>query len=361
MLSTLALFALLLPNVLSLPIMIPIDNQHKFGITGRRESPETLIHAHPQLLGLPAADGNLHIYALPVGNGDASVIMCPKGDLMILDMGQDSDEGWQPQQVKTFFSGDLDRLTTIIISHPTPSHYMILPSLIANMSQVPNLHRIILGGQFYDYDRYEMIQWMNMFQHIIEFVNGGYPCVSDCPNDPPQCLGDDHSVSFKILAANLGEVRKGRSITMHIKTEKPEFQLFWQGDVRGMDIEDQIVMEWEALGYSLNSTHMKIGNRAAKFNESNSEKLLKAVTPRYAFSSNPYPGRWNLKPDCRTYFRLVSLLSVRKRNTPGYFACQNYDTFEVDQYENWCYEIYTTAPSPNAYSTVQIIVDLSQV
>nr|BDO47361.1 Hexaxilin-8 [Euplectella curvistellata] len=355
-----ALTTIQIHTVCSLPISLPSDKDIRVGVTGNDKSPETLIHSHSNLFGLPEADGNLHIYALPVGNGDASVIQCPLGDVIILDMGQMSDVGWQPSQVKYFLSGHLQHITTIVISHPTESHYMILTELITDYSQVPQLRRIILAGQYYDYDRYEMIQWMNKFQPLIHFVNGGFPCVSDCYIEPPSCEGSNHTVSFKILAANLGEYRQGRSITMHIKTEKPNFQLFWQGDVRGVDIEDQIVKEWSMLGYSLNSTHMKIGNRASKYDESNTETLLNAVTPQFAFSSNPYPGRWNLKPDCRTIFRVVGILSVGKRSRSGNFACQNYNTFQVDQFENWCYNVFTTAPSPSDNSVVAIDVDLSK-
>ena len=353
-----AVMTLYMSTVCTLPISLTKSDQVGIGFTGAEKRPETLIQSHSGLFSLPVSDGNLHIYALPVGNGDASVIQCPLGDVIILDMGQMSEVGWQPSQVKSFMADNLQSVTTIVISHPTESHYMILTELITEYSQVPALTRVILAGQPIDYDRYEMTQWIEKFRPLVEYVNGGYPCVSDCTIAPPSCKGNNHTVSFKILGANLGEYREGRSITMQIKTEKPNFQLFWQGDVRGVDIEDQIVNEWRARGYSLNSTHMKLGNRASRFDESNTETLLKAVTPQFAFSSTPYPGKWSLKPDCRTIFRLVSIMSVGKRSRSGNFACQSYNTQEVIQYENWCYNIYTTAPYPNQHSVVAIDVDL---
>ena len=36
---------------------------------------------------MPAADGNLIMYILPVGQGDAHVIQCPNGEISIVDMG----------------------------------------------------------------------------------------------------------------------------------------------------------------------------------------------------------------------------------------------------------------------------------
>jgi len=36
---------------------------------------------------IPEPDGRLHIYALPVGQGDAHVIQCPSGTLSINDLG----------------------------------------------------------------------------------------------------------------------------------------------------------------------------------------------------------------------------------------------------------------------------------
>lgn len=331
-----------------------------YGFTGPEDQPETLIHNHPPMLGLPQPDKNFHLYALPVGNGDASVIQCPLGDLIILDMGQMSTEGWQAEQVIKYLSDDLERIRIIIISHPTPSHYLILTKLINSTFQVPNLERVILAGRPNDYDHNDMVIWINRFSPYVEYVNYGYPCISKCYLRQIKCNGDDNgTIEFKIISANLGNSRKGRSLTMQIKIKKPNFQLFWQGDLRGTDIETHIVDEWESLGYSLNSTHMKIGNRASKYNESNTEYLLRAVTPRFAFSSNPYAGTYALKPDCRTIFRLVGMLTVTKRSKSGYYACEDYTTRSAMQFENWCYNIFTTAPYPSDYSVVAIDVYLA--
>ena len=60
---------------------------------------------------MPAADGNLNMYILPVGQGDAHVIQCPGGEVAIVDMGKDSRtkgrEFWTETNIKSFLAGNM--------------------------------------------------------------------------------------------------------------------------------------------------------------------------------------------------------------------------------------------------------------
>ena len=40
---------------------------------------------------LPKPDGFMHVYALPVGQGDSHVVQCPSGSLSIIDLGSSED------------------------------------------------------------------------------------------------------------------------------------------------------------------------------------------------------------------------------------------------------------------------------
>ena len=57
---------------------------------------------HPKL---PAADGNLTMYILPVGQGDAHVIQCPTGEVSIIDMGTSTGQTcgfWRENEIIKF-------------------------------------------------------------------------------------------------------------------------------------------------------------------------------------------------------------------------------------------------------------------
>ena len=67
--------------------------------------------APPLTAGLPAADGLLHVYNLPVGQGDAQILQCPSGQLNIIDMGSNQwpkreaqdERFWGAEEIKVSF------------------------------------------------------------------------------------------------------------------------------------------------------------------------------------------------------------------------------------------------------------------
>ena len=74
---------------------------------------------------MPQADGNMHVYSLPVGEGDCQVIQCPSGDVAIVDMGTISPQGdgyWFTNDIRSFLGGQLSKVVTIVITHPHNSH-----------------------------------------------------------------------------------------------------------------------------------------------------------------------------------------------------------------------------------------------
>ena len=64
---------------------------------------------------MPNPDSYLHIYALPVGDGDATLIQCPGGELIIIDLGTSSvGASWTPYQVRSWMGTNFDPVSTIV-------------------------------------------------------------------------------------------------------------------------------------------------------------------------------------------------------------------------------------------------------
>ena len=55
-------------------------------------------------------DGQLHIYALPVGQGDGTVIQCPKGDIAIVDLCTTARQEIIPESSQKFTLDDKDKI-----------------------------------------------------------------------------------------------------------------------------------------------------------------------------------------------------------------------------------------------------------
>ena len=308
-----------------------------------------------QNLGImPNPDTYLHIYVLPVGDGDATLIQCPGGELIIIDLGTSYlGAGWTPYQVRTWMGNNVDLVSTIVITKGSEDHYNYIPSVFqSNM----NINRIILGGKKEDYSSDSFTNWVNQRTHVLEFVNSQEPCITNCKTKPPQCSGKNGTVSFRFLGANLGSDANGRSLLLQLTAKNGAFKMFFPGDFEGTDIENLVMNEWIWMGETIQSTHYKISNRGDGQN-SNSFEFLKAIKPKYAFTSSRYPSK-SSGPECSTITRLLSLGSIGKRSRSGNYACYNSNAKAIMQYTNWVYDIYSTTPYPNQNEILEIDVPI---
>ena len=294
------------------------------------------------ILAPTAQENNVLVTVLPLGNGDSTIIQCPNGDVVLIDMGQeDSSPGWSLSMVQSYLRNVIQQITTVIVTHADESHYNFISTILEH-SISTNLDRIILSGYSKDYTNEGFNMWVNQRANIVEYVNYQEPCITDCHSQPPVCRNVNGSVEFKYLGANLGNSRKGRSTVLLLKTETES--VFFPGDFEGLDIESLLVEDWRRAGENFTATHMKLSRHGSKA-YSNSEILINAVSPLIAFSSNAYPTSPYFTPSCDVIDRLLRVGSIKKRTHSMSYACGDEDFGKVKQYYNWPYEIYTTSPS----------------
>ena len=295
------------------------------------------------VLAPTAQQNHVLVTVLPLGDGDSTVIQCPDGDVILLDMGKNpsSSAGWTISMVQSYLRNIVYRITTVMVTHAAESHYNFI-STILDHSLSQNLERIILSGYYEDYTDSSFKFWVNQRANIVEYVNNQKPCISDCTTQPPMCKNVNGTVKFKYLGSNLGNNRFGRSTVLLLKTALSS--IFFPGDFEGLDIESLLVDEWQRNGENISATHMKLSRQGSRA-YSNSATLINAVAPRIAFSSNAYPTTPFFTPSCGVIDRLLSVGSIAKRSHSMAYACGDEEVGKVKQYQNWPYEIYTTSPS----------------
>ena len=295
------------------------------------------------VLAPTAQQNHVLVTILPLGDGDSTIIQCPNGDVILLDMGKDpsSSAGWTISMVQSYLRNTIHKITTVMVTHAAESHYNFI-STILDHSLSRNLERIILSGYNEDYSNSDFKFWVNQRANIVEYVNYQKPCISDCLTQPPMCNNVNGTVKFKYLGSNLGNNRFGRSTVMLLQTTLSS--VFFPGDFEGLDIESLLVDEWKRTGENMTATHMKLSRQGSKA-YSNSEILIQAVAPKIAFSSNAYPTTPFFTPSCGVIDRLLSVGSIAKRSHSMAYACGDENYGKVKQYQNWPYEIYTTSPS----------------
>ena len=131
---------------------------------------------------IPPASGGLEIYALPVGQGDCTIIQCPTGTLIVLDCGSSScSPQFSAQQVQNYLGNRINDVSTIIISHPDCDHYNYLYQINFNATNIQN---VIIGGTLGSYNGYHqdnqrIYAWLTHFQNLkkLQLVSGGNSCM----------------------------------------------------------------------------------------------------------------------------------------------------------------------------------------
>ena len=311
---------------------------------------------HTELLRIPYSDENLHVYALPMGEGECTVIQCPGGDLVLVDMGSRSG-GWTVDRVHAFLQHQLESVRTVVVSNTSPEHYNYIAGVIGTAAL--GLERVVVGGrkEFYESDT-DFTAWLDAHNKIVRFVNEGEPCITDCDVTSIPCGSEAMGVELNVLGANLAQNHSNSGIILQLVSQ--EFKLLLPGDFTGHDIEELVVYEWNLVGISLASSHFKL-SRHGSSDGANGESFLSAISPSYAFSSNAYPDDYDgWDPNCDIVWRLLNLQCIRKSKYVGSFACGSANRGSPIRYNNWPYEIHSTSVDQHLGKLIRINVNTTE-
>ena len=92
-------------------------------------------------IALPSADANLNIYALPVGQGDLTVIQCPSaygGTISIIDAGSSANTGFTKSDVLDYLNGQY--IERVILTHPHADHINYIGDILTQASKIPPVY-----------------------------------------------------------------------------------------------------------------------------------------------------------------------------------------------------------------------------
>lgn len=92
---------------------------------------------------IPAPTASLQVFALPVGQGDCSVIQCPNGNIIVFDCISNGGFGMSPDRIENWLGTSINRVVAILISHPNTDHFNYLPDIEWNSTSI---RAVIIGG-----------------------------------------------------------------------------------------------------------------------------------------------------------------------------------------------------------------------
>lgn len=309
--------------------------------------------------------GILRVYALPVGQGDCTLIVCPNGNAVVYDCGTRTSQS-QPiytyADVQKFITSNTKQVVAVIITHADVDHYNYLYKIDLNND---TLKSVIYGGNYTDYNRKEGISdWIASLglypQGKFQNVSNGHGCIGNCTVPSSLDFCQDSSVVFEVLAANVGRGSNNQKCIV-MKLTYGTTTILLPGDIE--DPAAKHIVESPTVG-KLRSQVYKIAHHGAGDCESgescsNSMEWLRAVSPEQSFVSQGYNFTQLRHPRCDTIYRLLELKTVEPASSHALYCGLESEELGLVQLSSFCHEIYATFPAANTSCLIEIQVPRS--
>ena len=337
------------------------------------------------LTKLPAPDGKLNVYALPIGQGDCTIIQCPatrkrrhdgsvvKSLLTVVDMGASRTRRYMSEEnVSNFLGNKKNNVEVVTISHPHEDHYNYIPKVLP-ITTLPVLKGVYVGCMKERYNGYSndastMKGWLSAAENSgkLKFADG-YRCTTNCS----AILICGGRATLRILGANLAGFRcsypNSNSLVLRLEYGQ-NFKVLLPGDFQDIysgnngGVQWDLINEWANDG-GIQADFYKLAHHGAyqggmsSTTKANKDHFLQAVRPKYVFSSSEAPPNSYNHPHCGLYKRLRELPSIwivrgnMLTYPQTYYTCGRNKQRKV---KNNNFGIYTTSPEPNMPTIIHI-------
>ena len=314
------------------PIFFPQESPKYFNFPAKEQRPQ-----------LPAANANLNIFALPVGQGDCTVVQCPArtgGHITIVDIGSTKVTGFDKTAVIDYLSGQVIDYLFLTHSHKDHINYVegLFDDLLAHGLPYPPVYHSC------PWSRYN-INIPDLNEHEITRCS---PCET-------YKICDD-TVDLKVLASELNNCPTSESPnrdSIVIQVVYQGIEVFLPGDFEG---SEDLINYFLASAGNIKSKVMRLSHHGANNGIANTEPFLRAVSPIHAFSSSGLQTNYG-HPRCSLYDTLINILPIQ--NVPLHeYTCYNdssrmFSTFQTQK------SIFTTTigdPSANPPQYINYVI-----
>lgn len=210
------------------------------------------------------AHGQLHVYFLDVGQGDAVLLKTPSDKLILVDGGPDNEILMELNDVLSFFERKID---LVVLTHPHSDH---IEGLIPVFEKF-DVGVVLMTGVSYENAYYDVF-----LDEISD--DGTIIYFADSNND----FYFDDGVFIDVLYPFF-EIRDEKSENLNnssivMKISYKDYEILLAGDAEA-EVEDELVLN----GADLDSDLFKASHHGSK--TSNSYDFLKAISPNYAVIS----------------------------------------------------------------------------
>jgi beta-lactamase superfamily II metal-dependent hydrolase len=310
---------------------------------------------------IPGPSHYLQVYALPVGQGDCTIIQCPhNGNIVVVDCGSNGGTRHTPNSIENYLGDHIDKVVAIIVTHSHKDHYNYLDQIHWNYDSIRD---VIIGGNLKDYecksphnDFHSWLLQLYFEYYKLRWINNGQPCikgVKDCVVTTDTTIFNtnfcnDEKIIFDILAANVQPSEKPepneKSIVMkvtdtRVNVDGKYWSMLLPGDIEG----EAACIIASKLGGHLQSYVYKMAHHGA-CSKANKLIWLQPIQPRQAFASSGFYFRNCNHPRCTTINRIKGLDTIKMEQNPHHLYC---GTKNQKKDVHTYYHIYETSPAKN--------------
>lgn len=257
-----------------------------------------LLKAVVSLDRIPDADDRLHVYALPVGQGDCTVIQCPKnqgdpkkGIVTIIDAGASRSTnklGMKEKDIVNFLRGT--ELKYVVITHSDLDHRSYIKAILQFYGkayfQKTNIKKKFPVYHSCAWSRYGVGKEYATPQEVIKCA-GVKECKIKLKLCPHQDFDFDYDPTLSFVASAYGGCKKAPNEDSIIsKITYADRSTLITGD---FELKDELMKTFlKKAGADLKSDIYRLSHHGAWNKKANQDKFLKAVGADYVFSSSAY-------------------------------------------------------------------------
>lgn len=223
--------------------------------------------------------GVLSVHFLDVGQGDATLLVCPNGNTMLIDAGSTSDGS--SVLTRNYLVSVIEplglNLNYLIVSHPDTDHYNWLPDVL---DQIP-IGAALYVGDVNDYADQTIFRWMQTVPTMSHLLRVNDVDASDAPNEDIDC----GQAEVWVLAAGI-EAPNSRKNAMSIvlMVRYGDFETVLAGDATHAT-ENSILARYPAEWLDVDV--LKIGHHGS-LATSTSKRWADTLRPKIAIASASY-------------------------------------------------------------------------
>ena len=290
---------------------------------------------------IPNADDQLHIYALPVGQGDCTVIQCPKakgdpvkGVVSIIDAGSSTDNiGIKAKDIVHFLAPAT--LHLVVITHSDKDHISYLDPILNNHKKHVSVHHPCKWNN--KYTKYIKSKYADPQQVLdCQNIKDCADKLNLCPNYQPK-FGKANSVTLSFVASAVGGCKNKRANnedSLIAKITYAGISTLITGDFElGAKPMTNFLKKAKA---DLKSDIYKLSHHGAYNDKANRYKFLDAIKAEYVFSSSGFKYK---HPRCEIFKYYTNRLPTGAVDK-HYYTC--FDGNDIDRNRLTSKAIYVT-------------------